>query len=122
MADTEPTEWGQYLLSVRQALGLSQREVVRRTKGKITGGYISQIEQGIVKRASPDKLALLAQVYGLSYAALMELVGWEMPDPEKANGTKTLPPGVTREEHTELLEYLGFIRARAARWKRKGRP
>lgn len=121
MAD-EPTELGDYLLSVRKALGMSQKDVVQRTKGRMTGGYISQVERGIVKRGSPGMLAIFAQVYGINYADLMRLAGWNVPDDDaEAAGSKILPPGVTRDEHTELLEYLGFIRARAERRKRKGK-
>jgi transcriptional regulator with XRE-family HTH domain len=96
------------------------REVEERTG--ISNAYLSQIESGRIKEPSPRILHRLADLYGESYAELLELAGYPVPDREEARrqgDSSSHAHGrlgsVTREEEAELLEYLKFMRARSRR-------
>lgn len=116
----EPTSLGVRLRAARERVGLTLREVEERTG--ISNAYLSQIESGRIKEPSPRMLHRLAELYGESYAHLLELAGY--PVPGRSSGG---PPddfarhahrrlgSVTREEEVELLEYLKFMRARSRR-------
>lgn len=116
----EPTSLGIRLRAARERAGLTLREVEERTG--ISNAYLSQIESGRIREPSPRMLHRLAELYGESYTELMELAGYPVPDQREkerprdgALQARGRLGSVTREEETELLEYLKFIRARARR-------
>jgi transcriptional regulator with XRE-family HTH domain len=107
---------GSFLAATRKAKGLSLREVEAATG--ISNAYISQLETGKIREPSPATLHKLGELYGASYAMLLDLAGYPVP------GTESRPPGsalaarlgpVTLEEEDELADYLQFLRARKRR-------
>ena len=72
---------GAYLLEVRNARGLSLRDVETIAKQKkldaeLSSGYISMLERGEVTRPSPRILFALASVFGEDYIKLMKMAGY----------------------------------------------
>jgi len=119
--DAKPT-FGTYLKSLREAKGLSLRDVEEASG--ISNAFVSQLESGKVKHPSPIKLYKLAETYGVPYEALMERAGYPVPE-------NSVPPGrfassvfhrlgkITEHEEQSLLDYLSFLRSRARREDRK---
>lgn len=121
-------ELGQYLWDLRQAAGLSLREVEVASSHEVSNAYISQLENGKITNPSPAILHELAAVYeprisrkagiSCSYERLMQLAGYiRKPESESKRRTSRLPTFVkkeelTAEEENELLKYLAFIRVR----------
>lgn len=103
---------GSLLRSARTRLGLSLREVERRTG--ISNGYLSLLETGNARKPSPEFLAKLAEVYGTSYELLMELAGYQAPQPVPA---ARLIPGLDEPndlspiEMEQLRAFIGFLRS-----------
>jgi HTH-type transcriptional regulator, competence development regulator len=110
-------EFGLHIKAVREALGLTLRDVEERTDRIVKNGYLSQIEKGLIRRPSPAILYQLAQAYKVSYQELLIQVGHRVPDEA---GATQLPPGLpldlvgdlTEEERKDLLEYVAYIRHR----------
>lgn len=107
--------YGEYFKALREAKGLTLREVERETS--VSNAYLSQLETGKIKQPSPISLHKLAQFYGVGYEILMEKVGY--PVPEATEPVPKSPPpfaakfgGITPAEEVELLEYLKFMRNR----------
>lgn len=108
---------GNYFKALREAKGLTLREVEKQTD--VSNAYLSQVEKGKVKQPSPLMLHKLAEVYGVPYEQLMEKVGYPVP---QAVDSRSSPKGrvnvahrigdITHEEELELLNYLKFIRTR----------
>ena len=69
---------GTYLKSLRDAKGLSLRDVEELSG--ISNAFVSQLESGKVKHPSPIKLYKLAEIYGAPYEALMERAGYPVPE------------------------------------------
>jgi transcriptional regulator with XRE-family HTH domain len=113
-------QFGEYLKAARQRKGLSLRAVEDAIA--ISNAYLSQLEQGKIKQPSPVVLNKLSQLYDLSYAEMMRLVGYPVPgddDTEEEEGlglAARLGP-VTDEEEEELLDYLEFLRSRRNKGK-----
>ena len=72
-------ELGGLLADLRTARGLSLREVEAATDGAVSNAYLSQLENGKIKKPSPNVLHSLAQVYAVPYEALMEKAGYLLP-------------------------------------------
>ena len=75
---------GPYLRSLREAAGLSQRQVHEQSKRagcSVTGGYVSQLEGGKVKAPNPNILRMLADCYAADYLELMRRAGYPVPVP-----------------------------------------
>lgn len=113
---------GGHLRAVRLAAGLSLRAVEDRTGGRVRNGYLSQIENGDIKRPSPSVLRDLAEVFGLDYAQLLERAGH--PVPAGTDATPHPQVGViagiptaaladlTEAEAREVLDFLAFVKSR----------
>lgn len=117
---TRPSELGFVLANLRKARGLSLREVEETTDKAVSNAYLSQLENGRIKRPSPNVLHSLAGVYAVPYEALMEKAGYVTPKAE-GNGRASRKrmalfaiDDLTAEEEEELLKYLAFLR-----WRRR---
>lgn len=112
----EPSPLGNRLRAARERAGLTLREVEERTG--ISNPYLSQIEGGKIKEPALRVLHRLGELYGESYAQLMALAGYPIPDQQAAargSDASGRLGSVTHDEETELLEYLKFMRARSRR-------
>lgn len=110
------SKYGEYCKALREAKGMTLREVEKETE--ISNAYLSQLESGKIKQPSPNTLNKLANLYGISYNALMEKVGYPTLVSDVGRSSKGLMVPSSRmgtisaEEEMELLEYLKFIRNR----------
>jgi len=122
----ERGQLGQYLWDVRQATGLSLRDVEQLSSKKVSNAYLSQLETKKITKPSPAILHDIALVYAPRlpqqvspanlYQRLMELAGYIRPRQESEEPSGQLPTfaqsNLTAEEEQELLKYLAFIRMR----------
>lgn len=107
--------FGEQLKQYRNIKGLTLRDVENKTK--ISNGYINQLESGYVKNPSPHYLYKLAELYQVSYEAMMVLAGYLVRD--KKNEGKKIPrvalslmKNLSPDEEEKLIEYLEFIRVK----------
>jgi len=110
------SELGTLLADLRTAKGLSLREVEEATGKAVSNAYLSQLENGKIKKPSPNVLHSLSGVYAVPYEALMEKAGYLLPS-EDGGGCRTRLAAfaiddLTAEEEEELLKYLAFLRTR----------
>lgn len=114
-----PNELGSMLSDIRRAKGLSLRAVEQATGKMVSNAYLSQLENGKIKKPSPNVLHRLAEVYVVPYEALMEKAGYLLPPKRGGGRRKRLAAfaidDLTAEEEEELLKYLAFLRTRAPR-------
>jgi len=109
---------GQYLASIRNDRGLSQRHVEKATNKVVSNAYLSQIENDQIKRPNPNILHALAQLYAVSYENLMERAGFVVPTRSRASGERHgsiatfADHNLTPEEEKELVQFLGYLRSR----------
>jgi transcriptional regulator with XRE-family HTH domain len=113
----KPEELGVVLSDLRKAKGLSLREVEQATGSTVSNAYLSQLENGKIKKPSPNVLHSLAEVYVVPYEALMEKAGYLLPSEDAGPGRRRRLAAfaiddLTAEEEEELLKYLAFIRSR----------
>jgi HTH-type transcriptional regulator, competence development regulator len=113
-----PIALGSLLCDLRTARGLSLREVEEATDDAVSNAYLSQLENGKIRKPSPNVLHSLAQVYAAPYEALMEKAGYLMPTAIGSGDRKRLAifaiDDLTAEEEEELLKYLAFLRSRTS--------
>jgi transcriptional regulator with XRE-family HTH domain len=114
----KPSELGALLADLRTAKGLSLREVEEATGKAVSNAYLSQLENGKIKKPSPNVLHSLAEVYVVPYEALMEKAGYLLPNESSGGRRKRLAAfptdDLTGEEEEELLKYLAFLRWRGS--------
>ena len=113
----KPSELGAVLSDLRKAKGFSLREVEQATGNSVSNAYLSQLENGKIKKPSPNVLHSLAEVYVVPYETLMEKAGYLLPAEEKTAGRRRRLAAfaiddLTAEEEEELLKYLAFLRSR----------
>ncbi len=105
---------GQFLKQAREDRNYTLRVVEDLTA--ISNSYLSQLESDKIKQPSPISLHKLSDKYEVSYATLLALAGYPVPDENaiaKAQSVLAARIGaVTRGEEDELVEYLQFIRSR----------
>ncbi len=105
---------GTYLASARNRKGLSLRAVEAATG--ISNAYLSQLETGKIREPSPSNLHRLSEIYGVSYALLLELAGYPVPGGRsaKAPGSRLVARigPTTKEEEDALADYLAFLRSK----------
>jgi len=111
-----PAALGTLLSDLRAAKGQSLREVEQATGGAVSNAYLSQLENGRIKKPSPHVLHSLAEVYAVPYEALMEKAGYLLPSQDRGGRSARLAvfaiDDLTAEEEEELLKYLAFLRSR----------
>ena len=112
-----PNELGALLGDLRNAKGLSLREVEEATGEAVSNAYLSQLENGKIKKPSPNVLHSLAEVYVVPYESLMEKAGYLLPSENGGRRRRRLAAfaidDLTAEEEEELLKYLAFLRSRS---------
>ena len=116
-----PSGLGSLLADLRTAKRLSLREVEEATGKAVSNAYLSQLENGKIRKPSPNVLHSLAQVYAVPHEALMEKAGYLPPSDGTSEGKRSGRDGrlgaigdLTAEEDEELLKYLAFLRSRSA--------
>jgi len=114
-----PRELGAVLADLRMAKGLSLREVEEATEKAVSNAYLSQLENGKIKKPSPNVLHHLAAIYAVPYETLMEKAGYLLAAEPAGGPRKRLAAfaidDLTAEEEEELLKYLAFLRWRNSR-------
>ena len=108
---------GQYLASIRTDRKLTLREVEEATGRQVSNAYLSQIENGKIKKPSPNILHALAELYSISFESLMDMAGYltssTRADGERHGRVATFAEhNLSSAEESELLQYLQFIRSR----------
>lgn len=110
--DETTPELGKYLKDIRNSRGHSLRDVERLTGGKISNGYLSQLENGDIARPSAVMLHRLAGAYGVDYGHLMERAGFITESEAPMNRAATSVLGeLTPDEEEQLLNFLGYLRS-----------
>jgi transcriptional regulator with XRE-family HTH domain len=113
-----PSELGALLGDLRKAKGLSLREVEEASDKAVSNAYLSQLENGKIRKPSPNVLYSLADVYAVPYDTLMEKAGYLLPTENGSGHRKRLAAfaidDLTAEEEEELLKYLAFLRSRTS--------
>ncbi len=112
----DPPSLAQVLADARHGLGLTLREVERRTG--IRNAHLSQIETGTIARPEMALLWELSVAYGLDFAELLTLAGYEAAGEGSAGerGRMTVALRALREltpdEQAEALRYIAELRRR----------
>ncbi len=114
-----PAELGAYLKDLRDAAGLTLREVEEQTGGIVKNGYLSQIEKGLINKPSPGILFELAEVFGVSYRVLLIYAGHRVPEEQVTPDQRAIADLPLRafaeldaEDRQALIEYAAFLRQR----------
>ena len=109
---------GKYLASIRADRDLSLRDVEKATNKVVSNAYLSQIENDLIQKPSPNILHALAELYAIDYESLMERAGYISPTKartgeERHGRVATFADhNLTGEEEAALIDYLRFIRSR----------
>jgi transcriptional regulator with XRE-family HTH domain len=108
---------GSLLSTARERCNLTLRAVEAQTG--ISNAYLSQLEKSKIKAPSPIVLHKLSELYGISYAMVLEQAGYPVPAERKAHADRhklaaRIGP-TTEEEADSLVEYLQFLRSRRKR-------
>jgi len=106
---------GQHLAALREAAGLTLRQVEEATDKEVSNAYLSQLEKDKISKPSPNILYAVAKVYSTKYEDLMGRAGY-LPAHLEASGRRQARAAtfaienLTPEEEEALIAYLGFIR------------
>jgi HTH-type transcriptional regulator, competence development regulator len=112
------TDLGSYLASIREDRGMTLRGVEEATEKEVSNAYLSQIEKGRVKKPDPNILHSLSEIYGISYENLMVRAGYIVANASREDSqthgrvATFAEHALTKDEESELLEYLKFMRKR----------
>ena len=112
----QSTVLGEFLARIREANGLTLRQVEEATGKDVSNAYLSQLEHGKVSKPSPNILHSLSAVYGVSYENLMKKAGYVSPRSahpmgnEHANITTFDIENLSEDEEKALLSYLTVYR------------
>jgi transcriptional regulator with XRE-family HTH domain len=116
---TRPTSLATLLADLRTTRRLTLREVEDATGKTVSNAYLSQLENGKIRKPSPNVLHDLADVYGVPYESLMEKAGYLRPA-ASSRGVRRRRLGaiaiadLTADEEEELLKYLAVLRSRGS--------
>jgi transcriptional regulator with XRE-family HTH domain len=112
---------GPFLRSLREASGLTLRQVEERTNGRVKNGYLSQVEAGHIGRPSPEILWHLAEAYGVPYSELLRRAGHRVPveTTERRRAINGIPLSALAEltpaERDQLVQYMSWMRHQRTR-------
>ncbi len=108
---------GPYLKSARRSVGLTLRDVEAKTD--ITNGYLSQIENQLIAKPSPNVLFQLAELYGVEYSDLLVRAGHRVPTAvsgQRADLLNGIPlralEDLTETEKDDLMDYLKYLKSK----------
>jgi transcriptional regulator with XRE-family HTH domain len=105
---------GDRLKEAREMIPLTLREVEEATN--ISNAYLSQLENGKIRKPSASVLYKLASVYNVPLDSLLGAAGIiEKYTPEQSRLLQTIALSagkLTKEEEEELLKYLKYLRAK----------
>ncbi|MFB6465013.1 helix-turn-helix domain-containing protein [Bradyrhizobium tunisiense] len=113
---TPKLTFGKHLARLREATGLSLRQVEEASDKEVSNAYLSQLENDKIAKPSPNILHVLSRIYNTSYEDLMERAGYLPAASEEASGRRQARAAtfavkdLTPEEESALIEYLAFIR------------
>lgn len=108
-SDTAAIELGDFLTTAREALGISARELARRSG--IHFSNVRRIELGEVSVPNPDTLRQLADALGLDLADLFAIAGYSQPQnlpaftPYLRSKYRDLPPDA-QDELAKAFEHI----------------
>ena len=112
-----PQRLGPYLKSARRSVGLTLRQVEGETD--ITNGYLSQIENELISKPSPNVLFQLAELYGIDYSNLLEKAGHRVPTVTATSQSKSLNgiplralEDLNDSERKDLMDYLKYLKSK----------
>ena len=114
------------LRQIRTAKNVSMREVERATG--ISNAYLSQLESGNATNPSPHILHKLAQFYEVPYTSLMRTAGY-LEEGQATEGKSPVSTSIqavlmaaklTEEETAMVADYIGYLRSRQKKGKKKG--
>ena len=105
---------GQYLRDARMALGLSLRDVEEATGHEVSNAYLSQLENGKVKRPSPHVLYALSLALSAPYDELMRRAGYIVPQHGQVDVATFSINNLSADEEVALREHLAYLR-----WRRR---
>lgn len=96
------------LSEVRSQKGFTLRQVEEATG--VSNAYLSQLENGKIKKPSANVLYKLSSFYGLVIEEVFYHAGLinEKPDPSKITSIGAF--AITQEEEQQLLDFLSFLR------------
>lgn len=108
---------GPFLKRARNSLGISLREVEARTE--VTNGYLSQIENQLIAKPSPNVLFELAELYGIDYADLLNRAGHRVPvssTKQTSDSLNGIPlralEDLSASERKDLMDYLTYLKSK----------
>lgn len=108
--------FGKHLARLREATGLTLRQVEDASEKEVSNAYLSQLENDKITKPSPNVLHVLARIYSTSYEDLMERAGYLPSVSEDASARRQARAAtfavknLTPAEEKALIEYLAFIR------------
>ena len=105
--------FGKHLARLRNATGLTLRQVEDASGKEVSNAYLSQLENDKITKPSPNVLHVLAGIYSTSYEDLMERAGYFPASSTEARQARVATFAVenlTPDEEKALIEYLAFIR------------
>jgi HTH-type transcriptional regulator, competence development regulator len=107
-----------FLKDTREKQSLTLRKIQELTG--ISSAYLSQVENGKIKKPSPSVLYKLAKCYKVPYESLLELTGHPAPIAALSSTKPSFRLGgwaedLTKDEEERLKEYLDFLRSRRKR-------
>lgn len=70
------TKFSIMIITARQSKGYTLRDVELKARGKISNGYVSQLETGKCPEPTPPKLRVLCRVLNLDYMSVMKVLGY----------------------------------------------
>jgi transcriptional regulator with XRE-family HTH domain len=115
---TDNKAFGAQLRALREAKGLSLRNVEAKSEKSISNPYLSQLENGKIQNPSPHILHKLAGLYAVPYEMLMESAGYlsrqnMSKDARTLNGAALCNlDDLSPEEEADVIKYIGFLRAK----------
>ncbi|MCI0488532.1 MAG: helix-turn-helix domain-containing protein [Blastocatellia bacterium] len=111
MSKTGDGELSRYIRRVMKEKHLKQREIERRSGGKITDGYVADLLRGRASNPSIDKLSALACGLGVDPYEVFA-VACNAPEPESGRRRGQGPPDITSflEMMQEVAENPDLIR------------